>query len=294
MSESILRPPAARDVGSIVDWIEATMAIEERSLLAKASLRRRLAADGIDDEAALSLAFTEIRRRSRIGAPLYPFEAGGAGVKRRAAPNPVYEFLLVCSLDDAPYRQTRNWNAVVRLFEQLSVAALGSLFGPGTRALRFGYPVEPPRTSAFADALAWLADELGYEVGPGRITQSDQDAGVDVVAWRPFADGRTGFPVVMAQCTLQHEYETKGSDIVLARWRSLISLRQDPMTALVIPYSLGTGLELWEAANFTVDLVLDRFRICELLATVDLAAWPHRNHLVGWLERELATMRLAD
>lgn len=294
MSESILRPPAVRDVGSIADWIEATMAIEDKGLFAKASLRKRLAADGIDDEASLSLAFTEIRRRRKIGGALYPYEAGGAGVKRHETANRAYDFLLACSLDDAPYRQSRDWNAVVRLFEQLSVAALSKLFGPDTKALRFGYPADAPRPGPFAEALAWLADELGYAVGPGRVSPSDQDAGVDAVAWRPFADGRTGFPVVMAQCTLQREYETKGSDIVLSRWRSLLSLRQDPMTALVVPFSLGSSLDVWEEANFTVDLVLDRFRICELLSTVDLADWPDRKHLEGWLKRELAEMRLAS
>jgi hypothetical protein len=293
MSESILRPPAVRDVGSIADWIEATMAIEDKGLFAKASLRKRLAADGIDDEASLSLAFTEIRRRRKIGGPLYPYEAGGAGVKRHETTSRAYDFLLACSLDDAPYRQSRDWNAVVRLFEQLSVAALSGLFGPGTKALRFGYPADAPRPGPFVEALAWLAAELGYAVGSGRTSLSDQDAGVDAVAWRPFADDRTGFPVVMAQCTLQRDYETKGSDIVLARWRSLLSLRRDPMTALMLPFSLGTSLDVWEEANFTVDLVLDRFRICELLSTVDLTDWPDRNHLEGWLQRELAEMRLA-
>ena len=293
MSESILRPPAVRDVGSLADWIEATMAIEERGLFAKAVIRKRLAADGMDDEAALSLALAEIRRRRKIGGVLYPYEAGRAGVRRHNTPNPAYEFLLACSLEDAPYRQTRDWNAVVRLFEQLSVAALSGLFGPGSRALRFGYPADAPRPSRFADALVWLAGELGYSVGPGRTTSSDQDAGVDAIAWRPFADGRTGFPVVMAQCTLQHDYESKGSDIVLSRWRSLLSLRQDPLTALVVPFSLGSSIDPWEGANFTVDVVIDRFRICELLATVDLTAWPERNHLAGWLSRELGGMRLA-
>ncbi|MCA1713080.1 MAG: hypothetical protein LC789_16145 [Actinobacteria bacterium] len=293
MSESILRPPAVRDVGYIADWVEATMAIEERGLFAKASMRKRLSADGMDDEASLSLALTEIRRRRNIGGSLYPYEAGGAGVKRHSTANAAYDFLLACSLDDAPYRQSRDWNAVVRLFEQLSVAALGQLFGPDTRAVRFGYPADAPRPGPFADALGWLAAELGFAVGPGRTSPSDQDAGVDAVAWRPFADGRTGFPVAFAQCTLQHHYESKGSDIVLSRWRSLLSLRQDPLTALVVPFSLGSSLDIWEEANFTVDLVLDRFRICELLSAVDLSDWPERNHLEGWLQRELAEMRLA-
>jgi hypothetical protein len=108
MSESILRPPATRDVGSIADWIEATMAIEERGLFAKALIRRRLAADGNDDEASMSLALAEIRRRQQIGGPLYPYEAGGAGVRRHERANHSYDFLLACSLDEAPFRQSKD------------------------------------------------------------------------------------------------------------------------------------------------------------------------------------------
>jgi hypothetical protein len=293
MSESILRPPATRDVGSIADWIEATMAIEERGLFAKALIRRRLAADGNDDEASMSLALAEIRRRQQIGGPLYPYEAGGAGVRRHERANHSYDFLLACSLDEAPFRQSKDWNTVVRLFEQLTVVGLGTIFGAGTKALRFGTPPEPSRPSTFAEALQWLASQMGHGVGHGKASSNENDGGVDAVAWRPFADGRVGFPVLLAQCTLQTAYENKGSDIVLSRWRSWITLGRDPFTALVIPFSLGQAVEPWEEANFTVDVVVDRFRLCELLAEEDLSAWSERRHLEGWLERELSEMRLA-
>src|SRR4051794_2582881 len=119
MSESILRPPALRDVGSLVDWVEATMSIEGRSMFAKALIRKRLAADGNDDEAAISLVMAEVRRRQRLASGLYPYRAGGAGVERTRTALPLYEFLLFSSLDDAPYRQTKEWANAVRLFEQL-------------------------------------------------------------------------------------------------------------------------------------------------------------------------------
>jgi hypothetical protein len=294
MSESILRPPASRQVGALADWIEATMAIEGRSMLAKALIRRRLAADGNDDEASISLVMTEVRRRRRIAGDLYPFDAVGAGVRRSAVAHRAYEFLLLCSLDDAPFRQDQNWSNAVRLFEQLAAAALGSLFGPGTRGLRFGYPPEPGRPERFADALKWLADDLGLAVGAGKASSNEQDGGVDAVAWRPFRDGRPGFPVALAQCTLQQAFEAKGSDIVLQRWKSWIAFHRDPLTALIVPFVLGQDAETWDDLHFTVDLVVDRLRMCELLERVSLEDWPEATLLGGWLDHELGGLRLAS
>lgn len=292
MSESILRPPALRDVGSLADWVEATMSIEDRAMFAKALIRKRLAADGNDDEAAISLLMAEVRRRQRLADGLYPFRASGAGVERKPTDLPLYEFLLFCSLDDAPYRQTKEWSNAVRLFEQLTTAALTRFFGPDTRALRFGYPPEPARPPVFAQSVVWLAAQMGLRVGAGKAGSGEQDGGVDAVAWRPFNDGRSGFPIILAQCTLQTGFEMKGSDIVLPRWRSWIAFHRDPLTALVVPFSLGQGLDMWEELHFTVDVVIDRFRLCELLGDVDLSSWPDANLLTGWLGHQVSELRL--
>jgi hypothetical protein len=292
MSESSLRPPVSRDVTAVADWLEATMAIEQRALFAKALIRRRLGADGNDDEAALSLALAEIRRRSSIAGAIYPYQVGGAGVRRISAESRVYDFLLMCSLDDAPFRKDHDWTSSVRLFEQLAVLALERVFGPDTRALRFGHPPEPPRPSSFTAAVGWLASELGHEVGPGRISGYEQDGGVDAVAWRPFREGYGGLPLLLAQCTLQRDFETKGSDIVLNRWRSWILFRRNPLCALVLPFALGRSGERWEDANFSTDVVLDRFRLCELLDSADLTKWPHARHLDGWLDAQFDALRL--
>jgi len=293
MTESLLRPPTARTAGGLADWVEATLAVENRDLLSKASIRKRLAADGNDDEASLSLLYTELRRRRSLGGPLYPYKVGGAGVQREEVANSSYDFLLVCSLEEATFRRTRDWSSSVRLFEQLTVAGLSALFGAGTHVLRFGYPPDAPRPERFPDAVDFLARKLNLQRGPGRAATQEQDGGVDAIAWRPFADKQVGFPVLLAQCTLQLQYESKGADVVLARWRNWVTFRRDPLTALVVPFDLGRTNEAWEDVHYTVDVIVDRFRLCALLAEVDLAHWPHRGHLEGWLNHELRGLGLA-
>jgi len=44
--------------------------------------------------------------------------------------------------------------------------------------------------------------------------------------------------------------------------------------------------------HFTVDVVIDRFRLCELLAPTALADWSEHRLLDGWLDRELGEMQL--
>src|SRR5437763_1924046 len=70
--------------------------------------------------------------------------------------------------------------------------------GVGTR--------EPPTD---ADVVPHWEDEQQDEPPPlGRPPLSSyNDAGVDVVVWWKFADGRRGFPVLLAQCTVQLAWE---------------------------------------------------------------------------------------
>ena len=60
----------------------------------------------------------------------------------------------------------------------------------------------------------------------GRVPlNSYSDAGVDVVVWWRFADGRAGSPVGFAQCTVQIEWSDKVSDIDVELWGQVDRLR---------------------------------------------------------------------
>jgi hypothetical protein len=154
--------------------------------------------------------------------------------------------------------------------ERVTEAATRSLFGTGTSSLRFGWPSEIGRPSNFPDAIRWLADRMGVPCGNSYRPPFRKDGGVDVVAWRPFPDGRSGFPVLLAQCTLELDYMAKAADVDVRVWSGWLSLDADPTTALAVPSVVGSGEEWNALAARTV--VLDRPRLVSLLGPDQLGA----------------------
>jgi hypothetical protein len=149
------------------------------------------------------------------------------------------------------------------LFERITEFALSQIWGDGGCALRFGWPSDVGRPQEFPLAIAWLAEKLGLEPGSGYRPPSRKDGGVDVVAWRPFPDQRTGFPLILAQCTLQAELVSKASDVDVRVWASWLKMDVDPVTALVFPQTLPTGV-LWDQLSLR-SMVIDRIRLTGLL-----------------------------
>jgi hypothetical protein len=93
------------------------------------------------------------------------------------------------------------------------------------------------------------------------------DDGVDVVVWRHFADGRAGFPVVLAQCTIQLKWRPKTTDILLELWGDWIRFVTPAQKALVVPFRHPRA-ELVARPNSNRRMILDRMRLCELLNAV--------------------------
>jgi hypothetical protein len=111
-----------------------------------------------------------------------------------------------------------------------------------------------------------------------------KDGGVDVVAWRPFPDGRSGFPVLLAQCTLEKDFAHKAADIELRLWSGWLAMDVDPATALAIPDVVPAGEEWNRLAARTV--VLDRIRLASLLAGEE-SPRPRLEAVFRWLEESI-------
>ena len=148
--------------------------------------------------------------------------------------------------------------------EEIAEAALANFWGAGGTALSFGYPSRHGRPEAFDQAVVWLARKIGLEPGRGYRPPRRKDGGVDVVAWRQFADRRPGFPVALAQCTIQAETFTKTTDIDLRLWASWLAMDSDPLSMLVIPGTIRSAGPDWRQLT-TVVMVIDRIRLMDLL-----------------------------
>lgn len=174
-------------------------------------------------------------------------------------------FLLIISTS-VRYRTEHRQKDTDALFDQLVLDALKLYIGHGGRGIRFGAPASSQRPRNFQSAIAWLAREMNLTLGAGRARRVGGDGGLDVIVWRPFLDKRSGYLVIMSQCTVQREWFDKAKDLTDDVWRGWIDLGKGPHLALSIPFVISAAFEKWDMLRRTVHTVLDRLRLCELLA----------------------------
>lgn len=252
------------------DWIETTVLARGSHLGLDLII-----ASGADDcglgEAQVSLGLKTMRQRESWLGESYPFHVGDVAVQPRpGAENSVYACLLMLS-PNSPARQLMfrsPTNEMAVTFEKLVAAASKKLLGDGSSAVRFGWPSDEGRPQNFHSAIEWLAQKMGISAGSAFRPPLRKDGGVDVVAWRPFPDAKSGFPVVLVQCTLQSDFVPKARDIDVRNWSGWLTLDIDPLTVLAIPGTIAKR-EDWDEIALR-SLILDRVRIAGLLTPVSI------------------------
>ena len=267
----------------MADWIEATMLVERRTKLPQVEIQRRLSEleSGDVGDAEVEMGIREVKRRTALNLQYYPFAVEENVVKQFLSDDPgPYHFLLMLCMSEG-FRESveSNVKGVVRrqpeideTLDNLAVVCLDGLFGGKGTGVRFGSPASGDRPDHLRQALEWLAGRLGLKEGPHLGDQGAAgDQGVDVIVWRPFTDGRTGFIVAFCQCTVsKHWHVRKPEDVKLDVWRDLIAFGRNPITCVATPYVVPAQWPRWENVRRRIDLPLDRFRMIELLENAEL------------------------
>jgi hypothetical protein len=292
--------PPDRDAISLTDWAEAVMLVEQLADFSEADLRGRLVEQGHDlggeDEApgrqAVEDILREVERRARHAPDSYPFRHGDFGIELvNTRLVQIYSFLLWLSLPNSPFRRNVYSNTVTPLFDYVGQAGLGTLMGSEVRSIRFGWPVSGGRPTGSRKALVWLTERMRVDHdSTAPVSQRLKDGGVDVVLWRPFSDGRAGFPILLAQCTVGlAEWQQKGRDIQRSLWRRYLGLGSDPATTLVLPFCVQEPdrFEAWNIVTHDVSFIVDRLRLLELLDGIEPGDIPECGRIEKWTsERE--------
>ncbi len=285
----LLGPTDPDDEVSLADWLEATMLVESREYVSKARIRKYLRALFADDkpDIAVEILLREVARRSRQAERLYPFRTDGEGVRygRSHAATP-YLFMLCLSVSK-PYRDEHRYKDTDELFDSLVLDALKSYLGRGSRGVRFGSPGSGGRPANFKDAITWLRQRMNLGPGTGRPRMHSGDSGLDVIAWRPFRDGRSAYIVVLAQCTVQLNWLVKARDVTEDTWRGWIDFAKHPHLALAIPFVIPRSSRYWDELRREVHTVLDRLRLAELLEDVPVE---REAKIQTWVASEVLRM----
>lgn len=214
-------------------------------------------------DASLTFAVNRMRNRKLVLGELYPFEFDVSSIVRHddASFFPYTQFLLMSGtglvqLDsgDSALSGPEQW------FEDLTLESVRSWLGTGAEGVRFGWPSDSGRPADFPEAIRWLSSRMNVELGSAYRPPIRKDGGVDVVVWRPFGDRRSGFPIVLVQCTLQRDLISKARDIDVTNWSGWLALDYPPMTALATPRVISDSTDRWSQLNRQT-LVLERIRL---------------------------------
>jgi len=252
---------------AIADWIETSVLISSSGHFGRDRLDELAIAEIGAPPMKVSMAIDTMAKRAAVLGDAYPFVVRDIAVlRRRSRHASAYATLLFLTPGSVARQTVRASETAVmgELLEEISEAALANFWGPGGSALSFGYPSKHGRPEAFDQAVVWLAGQIGLEPGRGYRPPRRKDGGVDVVAWRQFADRRAGFPVALAQCTIQAETFTKTTDIDLRLWSSWLAMDSDPLSLLVIPGTIRSAGPDWRQLT-TIVMVIDRIRLLDLL-----------------------------
>ena len=261
-------PPIHLDQAGLTDWVEGALLVEGRDRFSRARLKKSLqrftGSGGEDLEIRSDLIAEEVRSRRRNAPHSYPYTTDSSDILIDQTVDPrIYEFLLWLSLSRI-YRREDRFHEIEQLFNGIVKASMKAYLGDGL-AIRFARPPTDGRPTLFSDAVRWLADLLNFPMGGVAPDNIPNDGGVDVVAWRPFRDGKAAYPVLLCQATVQlDKWWLKGTDILPNQWMTWIDLGVHPIKALAVPFAIQRGSRHWDLARRDVSLLLDRTRLCDL------------------------------
>jgi hypothetical protein len=289
----MLPPPDSFDDHTLTEYVESFMLFEDETHVSLAELVSRLPSGQRPTSADVGLIRSQVARRAWLLPNLYPYRADDAGIRRLPALRyRIYDFLLLISLERAPFRQTHNFNEVNLILDFLVREAMKARLVPNGQALRFGKPVRDGRPENMEDAIPWLADCMGVATGEPDLAVDDSDSGVDVVAWQPFASGRSSYPVWLVQVTTQMDYVVK-AQIPVGSWVKALDIGPNPQTALAIPFTIRDGDDRWMKIARVANQILERIRICEALEGVHLEQHPELEDLHLFIDEEIERWRTA-
>lgn len=285
----------------------------------------------LEDERASSadVVLEELEYRATILGSFYPFRIEGRGQNWRivhavqagesevVAARACYTFcLLTSAIRDRCIRGAGIGpieRALANHFQAIATVAAAGLLGG--EVVSFGWP--RPGGTAFLPALRDVARRLrvGTPLSEAPLWSKggDKDAGIDVIAWRDFADARPGKIILLGQVASGNNWTKKSVKSDTPHFLSWFSTRptQHYIPAIFIPFPQHHDCAGRDNAAFEevahaeawlreqeFGLVVDRLRIVataaqRLTVAADAAASGMLTAVNGWIADAIGIARAA-
>ncbi len=185
-----------------------------------------------------------------------------------------------------------RWNEITEPFEAISHKVFTLLMPLGWEVHRFGAKGAVKYKGSLYNKLSCLAKDIKADF---RAKQhyfkkgNNGDGGLDLVAWHPLCDQRSGIPAAFAQCGCTLDgWPSKSLEASNARLKNIISPLVPWTTYYFMPHDLlleVDGKQDWQRGNdITECIFVDRLRILNLIGFYEIdASSLYSNELVNEL-----------
>ena len=282
----------------LCDWLESSVLFDEEELSATDVVDVLLEDHYYDDSdmasEIVSSAWTELRRRQSWISEGSPFSIAGHRISRVRTWRqvPAQSFCLLLSLS----KWYRSWAQQFgsdyteqgELFEELTKESIVRQFRDW-RVIMTGWSRKGMQLTTVVHEIA---NQLGESTGNiSRWTgEMAKDAELDLVCYRPFADGRVGIPVYLLQCASGANWESKLHTPRIEIWKRLIEFTAEPKKAFATPFAL-LDTAFFQSCNLVNGMLIDRYRI--LAAGAHNKNWVSstlKQRLVAWSKCRIACL----
>ena len=256
-------------------------------------------ADELDFRAKTLKAFYPYVLRTR--KETWSLELNWPSVETQACRIYVFCLLVSALRDGRLFTEPIKTSAKVdftSLFQDVAYVAATQLMGNG--GMSFGYP--RPNGSKFLEAIGEFARSFG--IGEARTQflpaslHREKDEGIDVLAWKSFADRRPGQILLLGQVASGNDWQQKSVQQAVGKFFDWFVTHPSKfyLPAIFIPFVQHHGfeplrsqaygpavLDFCRRTEIVFGLVVDRLRIVELVAAIpasdltkplsDIASW---------------------
>ena len=250
--------PNTQSYESIADWIELHIATTSDAI-SKTEISSYIE-NIVGQEPAedlLSSLWNELsHRHDRYHNPSYSIST--RRITRARDMNEAYAYIscLILSLFGRP-PELKDGS---KLFERISGIAIKEYLQG--ESFVFGWPVLDGTETAIADRVKQVSALLCEKFMQSPAAKY-KDRGLDVIAWKPFIDGRSSQCVILAQCASGRDWTQKTTDLPIASWEQYIHWACNPTKAFFVPTIIPD--HLWHDVSKQAGILFDRIRILNLL-----------------------------
>ena len=292
-------PTPTTDVLNLADWLELKALLAADKNASHSDLRRALNQSGAldednedplptSDETLASDTFAELRDRAIACGIGYPFSVDDHVIQAVDHVEPYWSYIFCLLLSLRGANRQEPGPAPTNMFEEVAEAAAGRYVDG--QSLKFGFP-RTVLPAGFGKALDDVCLKIGEGIGAKSRPSSRKakDARLDIIAWRPFPDGRSAQLIIFGQCAAGGNWRSKLTDLQPRTFTDLYWKEPpvvEPVKAFFTPFRVK--LDQWEETGRYAGLVFDRCRIAHCTFGTQAP-----ESIVRWSKRQLRDITLS-